>query len=183
MKKFTTLLSLVAVVASALFVSCAQKKEPDLVAAFPKHHYATYDVNTKGVYDWTWDSAYSFSQAKGVGFVKSTQDASILNFRVTPNADWEMYITDGAEYVDLRTGEGYKEENYTYGDAVSGVQGLSTVGIRLVKQPTIEEGEKTVNIVLAMAGDKLLVATLTIAPAPEIPETPEEGGEEGGEEA
>ena len=168
MKKFTTLLGLVAVVASALFVSCAQKKTPDLVAAFPKHHYATYDVNTKGVYDWTWDSAYSFTQAKGVGFVKSTQDATVLDFRVTPNADWEMFITEGAEYVDLRTGYGYKEENYTYGDVVSGVRGLSTVGIRLVKQPTLEEGEKKVDIVLAMAGEQLLVATLTIAPAPEV---------------
>ena len=183
MKKFTTLLGLVAVVASALFVSCAEKKTPDLVPAFPKHHFATYELNSKNVYDWTWDSAYSFSQAKGVGFVKSTQDASILNFRVTPNADWEMYITEGAEYVDLRTGYGYQEENYTYGDAVSGVRGLSTVGIRLVKQPTIEEGEKKVNIELAMAGDKLLVVTLTIAPAPEAEEGDEEGGEDNGEDA
>ena len=108
MQKFTAMLGLVAVVASALFVSCAQKKEPDLVAAFPKHHYATYAVNSKGVLDWSWDtSLYSFSQAKGVGFVKSVQDASILDFRVTPNADWTMSIVEGEEYVDLRTGYGY----------------------------------------------------------------------------
>ena len=181
MKKFTAMLGLVAVVASALFVSCAQKKEPDLVAAFPKHHYATYAVNSKGVLDWTWDtSLYGFTQAKGVGFVKSVQDASILNFRVTPNADWTMSIVEGEEYIDLRTGYGYQEDNYYYAKSVSGERGLSTIGIRILKQPTMEEGEKKVDLELTIANDKLKVVTLTIAPAEDVVD---EGGEEGGEDA
>ena len=173
------MLSLVAVVASALFVSCAQKKEPDFVAAFPKHHFVEVEKSEKGTPTWTWDtSLYNYTYPKGVGFVKDVNHSHILNFRVTPNADWEMSITSGAEYIDLRTGYGAKEENYTYGDVVSGVAGLSTIGLHVVNYPTLEEGEKDVELTLSIAGEKLKVVTITVLPAAADENADEEEGDE-----
>jgi hypothetical protein len=92
MKKITSVLSLLALVASALFVSCAQSKEPDLVPAFPSHKYASYALNKDGVYVWTFNTTDSYTAAKGGGFRVNTANAAILDYIIIPNAEWSVEI-------------------------------------------------------------------------------------------
>ena len=117
MKKFTTILSLVAIVASVLFVSCAQKKEPTLVPAFPYKKTATYVQNEdSGEWAWSWASADDWTAAKDGGFGKVSSGttagtnhfgATVLEYRIDPNAAWTAEVVgQGKEYVVHGLGEG-----------------------------------------------------------------------------
>lgn len=184
MKKLTALLSLVAIAASVLFVSCAQKKEPDLVPAFPSHKYASYSFSKKNnAYAWTFESTYSYTAAKGCGFRVNTTNSAILDYVIDPNTDWTARVVgDASEYVEVRYGYGYNDEHYTYGAEVSGERGLQTIGFRIVKQPEWNEEAKECDIALTMGSETMIIATLTIDPAQKPTEEPEEGGEENPED-
>ena len=182
MKKLTALLNLVAIAASVLFVSCAQKKEPDLVPAFPSHKYASYSFSSKNnAYTWTFESTYSYTAAKGCGFRVNTANSAILDYIIDPNTDWTASVVgDACDYIEVRYGFGYSDENYTYGSSVSGDRGMQTIGFRIKKQPEWNEEAKKCDIALTMGSETMIIATLTLDPGQKPAETPEES-EEGGE--
>ena len=92
MKKFISMLSLAAIVVSALFVSCAQPKEPTPVPAFPYDKVATYAQNEdSGEWAWSYASADKFTNALAVGFQASKIDPTFLEYRMTPNMDWTLF--------------------------------------------------------------------------------------------
>lgn len=167
MKRFSAMLSLVAVVASALFVSCAKPKEPTYVAAFPSHKTATYTQNEDtGVWSWSYSSTDTHSNAKGSGFLASKLDPTYLEYKITPNADWSLEIVGlGREYVETYLWDGhFNIEDYTYSSIVSGMRGLNTVGFRVIKTPESYEEQVEVTVNLTMAGETMAIATLVIEP-------------------
>ena len=168
MKKITTILSLVAIVASTLFVtSCAQKKEPTLVPAFPYNKTANYvQDEDSGEYSWTWEKADGFSNAKGGGFQLSTKLGShILEYRITPNAEWTAEILgQGKEYIEVGQGYDFHEENYTWGATAKGDKGQNVLNFRVIKTPESYEEAFTCEVALTMCGEKMVIATLIIEP-------------------
>lgn len=184
MKRITSILSLVAIVASALFVtSCAQKKTPDMIPAFPSNKFATYGLNDKGEILWSWESTYGYTNAKGGGFgVASGTSSTIitnklgtrfLEYRITPNFAWTAEVVgDGQQYIELGQwlGEGspYNEEDYTWGATASGDKGLNSIYVRVIKTPVLDVEEAVdCKISLTMNGETMTIATLTIEPCPE----------------
>ncbi|MBE6197139.1 MAG: hypothetical protein E7141_00505 [Rikenellaceae bacterium] len=178
MRKFTSVLSLVALVASALFVSCAKEKTPDLVPAFPANKPASYAPNKSGEYVWTFDSAYSYTNARGGGFRVNVNNKSILDYVIAPNADWTVEVVgEGSKYLEVRYGYGYNEDNYTYGSSVSGPRGANTIGFRTTS--AARETEVVCVVEMIMCGERMPIATLTLASQasaeqPEEPEQPED---------
>jgi hypothetical protein len=169
MKKFTTILSLVAIVASALFVtSCAQKKQPTLVPAFPYNKTATYTQN-EDTMEWAWSyaSADAYSNAKGGGFEASKLDPTYLEYRIAPNADWSLEIVgNGKQYVEAYLWDGhFKVEDYTFGSTLSGKKGMNEVGFRVIKTPESYEEPVEVEVALTMEGETMVIATLVLEPA------------------
>lgn len=172
MKKFISMLSLVAIVASALFVSCAKPKEPTLVPAFPYNKTATYSQNEdSGDWKWAYASADGYTNAKGVGFQASLLDnktlATYLEYRIDPNADWSLEIKgNGKEYVEMYLWDGhFKPEEYTYGSTLSGKRGMNVVGFRVIKTPESYEEAVEVEAALTMCGETMVIATLVLEPA------------------
>ena len=169
MKKFISMLSLAAIVASALFVSCAQPKEPTLVPAFPYNKTATYAQNEdSGEWAWSYNSADKFTNALGVGFQVSKINPLYLEYRMTPNADWTLEIVgNGKEYVEVYRQDGYfNESECTFSSVLSGVKGLNTFGFRVIKTPAVGEAAAvTVEVELSMAGEKMVILTLILEPA------------------
>ena len=120
MKKFISILSLAAIVASALFVSCAQKKEPTLVPAFPYNKTATYVQNEdSGEWAWSWASADGWTAAKDGGFGTTTTNhfgATVLEYRIDPNAAWTAEVVgQGKEYVEMAQGFDFDVEKLAWG--------------------------------------------------------------------
>lgn len=172
MKKFISMLSLAAIVASALFVSCAKPKEPTLVPAFPYNKTATYAQNEdSGDWKWAYASADGYTNAKGVGFQASLLDnktlATYLEYRIDPNADWTLEIKgNGKEYVETYLWDGhFKPEEYTYGSTLSGKRGMNVVGFRVLKTPESYEEAVEVEVALTMCGETMVIATLVLEPA------------------
>ena len=170
MRKFTALLSVVAIAASALFMSCAQKVVPTLVPAFPSIKYATYELNKRGVFEWTYESAYGFTAAKGVGF-QNAKDAR-LEYVIEPNADWVANISaEDAEYVALRVGKdgyvGYDESQYVHATTTDGARGKRVLCFEVVKTPYKGETPVEVDVKLTMCGQTMVIATFTINPSNE----------------
>lgn len=170
MRKFTALLSIVAIAASALFVSCAQKIVPTLVPAFPSIKYATYELNKSGEFEWLYDSAYGYTNAKGVGFQNNA--GARLEYVIEPNADWTATIEgNGVEYVAFRVGnngyEGYDESQYTHGATVDGARGKRVLKFEVVKTPYKGETPVEVNVKMMMCGQNMTIATFTIYPSNE----------------
>lgn len=167
MKKITAILSLVAIVASALFVtSCAQKKEPTLVPAFPYNKTATYSQNEDtGEYKWTWASADGFTNAKGVGFQFAKFDGTTLEYRMTPNAEWTAKVVgQGRAYIQIGQGYGFADENYTWGETASGDRGTNALYFKVIKTPESYEEAIEVEVALSMCEQEMVVATLVIEP-------------------
>ena len=184
MRKFTALLSVVAIAASALFMSCAQKNVPTLVPAFPSIKYATYELNKSGEFAWTYESAYGFTAAKGVGF-QNAKDAR-LEYVIEPNADWVANISaEDAEYVALRVGKdgyvGYDESQYVLSTTTDGARGKRVLCFEVVKTPYKGETPVEVDVELSMCGQTMVIATFTINPSneeapvdtPDVPATPD----------
>ena len=169
MKKFISMLSLVAIVASALFVSCAQKKDPTLVPAFPYHKTATYALNKKGEWTWSYATDDAYTAAKGGGFQSSKIDKTYLEYRMTPNADWTLEVVgEGKEYVEAYNQDGYFfVEECTFGSTLSGEKGMNEVGFRVIKNPAFGEEPVEVEVALSMAGETMVILTLVIEAAAE----------------
>ncbi len=170
MKKFISMLSLAAIVASALFVSCAQPKTPDVIPAFPTTKTATYAPNAKGVYEWTFASDYKYTNAKGGGFLVNTFDKSVLDYTITPNFEWSIEIVgEGKEYVQVRSGYGFDNDDPTFviGDTANGPRGKNVLGFFVIKTP--EVGEEAVECVvnMTMAGETMPIAIFVIEPSEE----------------
>lgn len=169
MKKFTTIVSLVAIVASALFVSCAKPKEPTLVPAFPYNKTATYVQNEdSGEYSWTWASADGWTAAKDGGFGTTTTNhfgSQVLEYRIDPNAEWTAEILgQGKEYVEMGQGWSFDIDSYTWGATAHGDKGKNSLYFRVLKTPESYEEAFTCEVALTMAGETMVIATLVIEP-------------------
>ena len=172
MKKFISMLSLVAIVASALFVSCAEPKEPTLVPAFPYNKTATYSQN-EDTGEWIWSDASDdgYTNAKDTGFYPSLLDnktlAEYLEYRIDPNADWTLEILgNGKEYVEVALWDGhFKAEEYTFGSTLAGLRGKQQLEFRVIKTPAVGEEAVTVEAALTMVGETMVIATLVLEPA------------------
>ena len=168
MKKFISMLSLAAIVASALFVSCAKPKEPTVVPAFPYDKTATYAQNEdSGEWAWAYASGDKFTNALGVGFQASKIDPTFLEYRMTPNMDWTLEILgNGKEYLEAYRQDGYfKVEELTFAQSLSGLKGLNTIGFRVIKTPESYEEPVEVEVALSMAGETMTILTLVLEPA------------------
>ena len=168
MKKLISMLSLAAIVASALFVSCAQPKEPTLVPAFPYNKTATYTQNEdSGEWKWTYASADGWSTSKDVGFQVSKLGTDYLEYRVNLNADWTLEVVgQGKEYIEVYRQDGYfKPEECTFGSTLSGSRGKNTLGIHVIKTPESYEEAVSVELALTMEGETMVIATLVLEPS------------------
>lgn len=166
MRKIVSILGLVAIAASALFVSCAEKKTPDLIPAFPSNKFATYAPNDKGVHVWSFDSAYKYSNAKQGGFVTpSPADNPLLQYRIAPNFDWTVEVVgEGKNYLQICN---YDVKDGNFASSVSGQRGLSTIGLQVSNIPESYEEAVECKIQLSMQGETMIIATITIEPAAE----------------
>lgn len=158
MKKFNVMLSLVAIVASVLFVSCAQKKTPDVVPAFPTLVTATISAEA----DHSW--------------------------KIEPNMDWTASLVgDASEYIAFRVGEdgyaGYDDSKYYNTTTTEGERGYNYLKVRVINTPAYGTEAVECSVALTMGGETMTIATFTIEPSTEPeptpePEQPGEGGEE-----
>ena len=172
MKKIYVVLSMFAVVASTLFVSCAQKKEPDVVIAPPANKTATYAQNDEGAYVWSYADADKWTKANyWRGFWQHAMDASnVLRYTITPNVAWSAEIPEEyTEYVQFNVVKAGHDadlnpDNYELSSTTSGNRGSNTLQI-VVKQ--IPDGEETVTCVgyITMGGETTPFVTINIVPA------------------
>ena len=168
MKKLFSMLSLAAIVASALFVSCAKPKEPTLVPAFPYLKTATYVQNEEDeTWKWSYASADKYTNALAVGFQASKVNTDFLEYRFTPNAAWTLEVVgNGKQYVDAYRQDGYfTEDQLSFGSTLSGDRGLNTVGFRVLKTPESYEEPVEVEINLSMEGETMQILKLVLEPA------------------
>lgn len=168
MKKLISMLSLAAIAVSALFVSCAQPKEPTLVPAFPYNKTATYTQNEDtGDWAWSYASADAWSTSKDVGFQASKLGTDYLEYRVNLNADWTLEVVgQGKEYIEVYRQDGYfKPEECTFGSTLSGLRGKNTIGAHVIKTPESYEEPVEVELALTMCGETMVIATLVLEPA------------------
>ena len=168
MKKFISMLSLAAIVASALFVSCAEPKEPTVVPAFPYDKTATYTQNEdSGEWAWAYASGDKYTNALGVGFQASKVDPTYLEYRFTPNVDWTLEILgNGKQYVEAYRQDGYfAEDECTFSSNLSGSKGMNTVGFRVIKTPESYEEPVNVEVALTMGSETMVILTLVLEPA------------------
>ena len=168
MKKLFSMLSLAAIVASALFVSCAKPKEPTLVPAFPYLKTATYAQNEEDeTWKWSYASADKYTNALAVGFQASKVNTDFLEYRFTPNATWTLEVVgNGKQYVDAYRQDGYfTEDQLSFGSTLSGDRGLNTVGFRVLKTPESYEEPVEVEINLSMEGETMQILKLVLEPA------------------
>ena len=162
------MLSLAAIVASALFVSCAKPKEPTLVPAFPYLKTATYVQNEEDeTWKWSYASADKYTNALAVGFQASKVNTDFLEYRFTPNAAWTLEVVgNGKQYVDAYRQDGYfTEDQLSFGSTLSGDRGLNTVGFRVLKTPESYEEPVEVEINLSMEGETMQILKLVLEPA------------------
>lgn len=171
MKKFTSILSLVAVVASVLFVSCAKPKDIDPVKAFPTAKNATYAINSKGVHAWSYTSADTWSKGnKWTGFriEPAPGDASRLWYYIEFNKSWTARIVSGQDYIQFRVGKdgyiGYDESQYYYTSTVSGERGMQCLVICPLQIPEVGEEPVVCELVCDMEGETMPLGTITINP-------------------
>ncbi len=171
MRKFNLILGMFAVIASTLCVSCAQKKEPDLVIAPPRNRVAEYVYDLNGKRVWQFDTTDARTLAnKWIGLWHHEQDFDdILRYTITPNTAWKVSITEGSEqYIQLRIGkngyDGFIAENFELKNSTSGKRGSNTFQISVVKTPAIGEEPVVCTIDIEMGGESTTIATLTIHP-------------------
>ena len=162
------MLSLAAIVASALFVSCAKPKEPTLVPAFPYLKTATYAQNEEDeTWKWSYASADKYTNALAVGFQASKVNTDFLEYRFTPNAAWTLEVVgNGKQYIDAYRQDGFfTEDQLSFGSTLSGDRGLNTVGFRVLKTPESYEEPVEVEISLSMEGETMQILKLVLQPA------------------
>ena len=162
------MLSLAAIVASALFVSCAKPKDPTLVPAFPYLKTATYAQNEEDeTWKWSYASADKYTNALAVGFQASKVNTDFLEYRFTPNATWTLEVVgNGKQYVDAYRQDGYfTEDQLSFSSTLHGDRGLNTVGFRVLKTPESYEEPVEVEINLSMEGETMQILKLVLEPA------------------
>ena len=171
MKKITSVLSLIALVVSALFVSCAKPHDINPVKAFPTAKHATYAVNNKGVHAWTWASAYTWNKNnKYTGFrIKPAPgDTSHLYYYIEFNKSWTARIVSGQDYIQFSVGKdgyaGYDESQYDYTSSVSGERGMRLLEIVPLQVPKVGEEPVVCELVCDMEGETMPLGTITIDP-------------------
>ena len=194
MKKFNAMLSLAAIVVSALFVSCAQKKTPDVIPAFPNTFItatASLKVFSNGTDEewseiqWDWNKGddnkdnkvdalddgidHTYTPAKGLGFVDySAYNSEILGYAFTPNFDWTAEIVGvGKEYVQVGWGTGNDAENFNFGTSISGKRGRSTIFFNVIKTPESFEEPIECFVALTMNGETINILSLIVNPKEE----------------
>ena len=173
MKRFLSMLSLVAVVASALFVSCAKSKDIDPVKAFPRAKHATYTVNENGVHVWSFSSSDTWSKANywaGFRIEPAPGDTSRLYYYIEFNKEWTVRIASGHDYIQFRVGKdgyyaGYDESQYCYTSAVSGERGMQRLVIVPVQVPEVGEEPVVCELVCDILGESMPIGTITLEPA------------------
>ena len=139
MKKFTIVLSTVAIMASALFVSCIKPNNIVPPPAFPAENIAT--ILEKQSYTATYD----------------------YSWQIEPNYDWTATIEESSrEHIQFLTSTGYS--NPTYGHTISGGRGINVLYINILKTPAEDEEAVTVKINITMQGETRPLATFTIDP-------------------
>ncbi len=181
MKKITMILGMVAIAASALFVSCAKPNEIDPAMAFPRERAATYALDKKGTYKWTVASADQWTSGnKWTGFRVVSGNTlpelpgNAIAFYFAANKDWKASITEESkEYIKFRvrkntSDEFYDEANWEYVDEVSGSRD-NQIETQIFVTKTPEFGEESVvaRIELTMLGQTMPLANITIGPAAE----------------
>lgn len=174
MRKFTSILSLVALVASALFVSCAKPKDINPVKAFPRAKHATYAVNKNGVHAWTFsanDTWKSGTYWTGFRVEPAPGDTSRLWYYIEFNKSWTARIVgEGQEYIQFRVGKngyaGYDEEQYYYTSTVSGERGMQRLVICVNESmiPAIGEEAVVCELECDIEGETMPLGTITIGP-------------------
>ncbi|MBR2032848.1 MAG: hypothetical protein IKA04_11680 [Alistipes sp.] len=176
MKKIYSILSIVAVVASTLFVSCAQKKTPDVVTAPPMYVEATYTALDDGGHDWIWDAAYTYNSShvyRGL-YQRTVNDTGgyevdkneWIRYEMMPNVDWTATIVEGSEYLQfLVNPNGYigpnPDGNYLT-NTVSGKRGNNTLVFCVVKTPAYGEENVTCKVDIEMANESINICTFVI---------------------
>lgn len=175
------ILGMVAIAASALFVSCAKPNEIDPVPAFPRERAATYALNKNGVYTWTasasddWDSTSRWTGFRVISSNIPTEIKEMGNavqFYMAPNKSWTASIAeDSKDYLKFRVhngGDYYNEANWSYVDEVSGGRN-NQVELIIVVTKTPEFGEEAFvsHINLSMVGQTMPLANITIGPKAE----------------
>ena len=176
MKKFTSILSLVAVVASVLFVSCAKPKDIDPVKAFPRAKHATYELNSKGVYAWTFSADDTWKKGApsywtGFRVEPAPGDTSRLYYYIDFNKSWTVNIVSGQDYIQFRVGKdgyvGYDESQYVYTSTVSGERGMQRLVICPMQKPEAGEEPVVCELECYMEGETMPIGTITIGPEAE----------------
>lgn len=181
MRKITTILSIIAVAASTLFMSCAKSKTPDVVEAFPSNKKAAYSHDDEGNYSWSFKFVengsnvdYSYepynhtSSPKPGGFelIKDGNHPEWVNYWFAVNCEWIAEIVEGKEYIELFYGQGYPygdPEKYACGSIISSSSlGIQDLQIRVKNLPTAEEGDKECVIELEMHGQRMPMATIIL---------------------
>ena len=191
MKKIYSILTIVAVVTSTLFVSCAKVKTPDTVVAPPMYVEATYTALDGGGHDWTWDSAYSYTSGHQYrGLYQRTPDVANgyevdknewIRYEMVPNVDWSATIVEGSEYLQFMTNDrGYvgpnPEGNYLT-TTVSGKRGNNTLVFCVVNTPAYGEEAVVCSVDITMAGESVNICRFTIEPSLVPPTQDENDGE------
>ena len=189
MKKILSKLGLVAVMASALFVSCIKGNEPTIIPAFPSEMSATYSQNaTTQKYAWSFSSDYKWTDAhQWVGFEIDPVNSALLNYYIEPNAKWSVKIVSGTEYLALRVakngGDGFADDLFNDRTSTSGNRGKVKLTLKVLKTPAYGDEPVECKMEMTMAGDTMPLATITLEPAvvptPEVEES--ENNENGGE--
>lgn len=195
MKRIISVLSFVAIVASALFVSCVNNREFEDVPAFPTKRDASYVQNDKGVWSWSFASGDKYTAAnEWLGFEVYPDDPNkkfLLDYHFATNFDWTVNIVGAKakEYLAIRVGkggyDGYKEELFSYVSSTSGKRGDSKIVLMPLKTPAYGEEPVVCELTVTMAGQTMPLSTITIeaavVPTPEQPEVsePSEGEGEG----
>jgi hypothetical protein len=182
MKRISMFLGMIAVVASTLFVSCAQKHVPDQAMAFPRERAATYALNKNGVYTWTasssddWDATSKWTGFRVISSNIPTEIKEMGNavlFYMATNRDWTASIApESREYLKLRVynnnGSFYDESSYSYVDEVSGVMGNQIeLCIVVIKTPEFGEEPVETHLNLTMENQTMPLAKITIGPKAE----------------
>lgn len=172
MKKIYVVLSMIAVVASTLFVSCAQKKEPDVVVAPPANKTTTYGINLEGEREWTWASSDAWTKANyWRGFWRHATDAeNIVRYTITPNVAWTAEIpAEYAEYIQFNVVKpghdaDLNPDNYELSSTASGNRGSNTLQVVVLKVPGVDEEMVTCVANIIMGGESTPFLTVNIAP-------------------
>lgn len=177
MKKFTLILSVVAIAASALMMSCAKKHVPVPVPAFPRERTATYEFNTTlKDHWWSYASADGWTSGnKWLGFRYCPVGGATTNDQrkdnriilyIAPNQDWTARIVgDAKDFMHFLVGGEFWTGSSVY--SVSGTRENRTelvIEVEKDKIPGPGEQDLVGKIELDMSEQTMPLATINVKP-------------------